>query len=35
VARLLELQEAYAAGEISLDDFKRMRDAVRRRAEEA
>jgi hypothetical protein len=27
-ARLLELHEAYAAGEITLDDFKLMRDAV-------
>jgi DNA invertase Pin-like site-specific DNA recombinase len=34
-ARLLELHEAYAAGEITLDDFKLMRDAVGRRAEAA
>jgi len=34
-ARLLELHEPYASGEITLDDFKRMRDAVGRRAEAA
>jgi hypothetical protein len=34
-ARLLELHEAYAAGEITLNDFKLMRDAVGRRAEAA
>jgi DNA invertase Pin-like site-specific DNA recombinase len=34
-ARLFELHEAYAAGEITLDDFKQMRDAVGRRVEAA
>jgi site-specific DNA recombinase len=34
-ARLAELREAYADGEIALDDFKSMRDAISQRLETA